>query len=394
MPDPTYPEEVPTFAHAWALPSVGAKIRAIGVWGMNTRIVRSLQRYTGNRGNLLAGGISYTALFSLAAIITIGVTVTMRLVGQDSTIRNAVFDSISRSLPGVLEWGGHDGIVKPEQMVMNTNVASLAGIIALVTLIFSATRVMTALKTSIRSMFGIEKAPLNPVVDKLRDVVGFIAILLAIGASGVMTAVNSQLGASLLSSLGIRGRVGNALISGASIIGTMIIDMLVVIVLVRVVSNVRARWADMWWGIIPFIVGAAIVRWLGTSAVSAVSSPLLASFAAIITVMLWVNLLARIILISCALIANPPRPAKPGDADHLHANDTPNYVTLSDRETLGWPHLSLTGSVDLDPSRDPDRPVVTHEEPQIRRTPITRWINSRIAYHQRRISYLRRLLTR
>lgn len=357
--------------------------------------MRAFRRYSGNRANLLAGGIAYTALFSLAAALTIGITVTVRVLGNNSRMRDAVFSAINDAVPGVLSWNGKDGLVDPQTMVANTNYFSVAGVIALVTLILSATRVMTALKSSIRIMFGIEQVPDNPVLDKLRDIAGFVVLMLAVVATGLVTTVNSTFSGAILRAIGVEGRGAALLISVSSLVLAALIDALVLAALVRLVSRVRAPWRDFGAGAAIFVVGSGVLRLVGTKAVSSVDSPLLASFAAIITVMLWVNLLARMVLLVSAFIANPPKPAQPVNADHLHANDTPNYITLSAKETLAWPHMSLTGSVDLDPERDPNQQAVREAaKKRYRKTPVTFIINRLIAHHRRRAAAWQRVKDR
>ena len=85
---------------------------------------------------------------------------------------------------------------------------------------------------------------------------------------------------------------------------------------------------------------------MGTSAVSNVSgNPLLAPFAAIATLLLWLNLASRIVLMVSAYMANPPRAYVAQDPEELRGTTTPNYVTLSVPETLMWPHDPITGSL-------------------------------------------------
>ena len=63
--------------------------------------------------------------------------------------------------------------------------------------------------------------------------------------------------------------------------------------------------------------GMGVVRLAGTSLVagSVDRNPLLASFAAIVVLLLWINLIARIVLLAAAWTADPPVPASVEDAD-------------------------------------------------------------------------------
>ena len=107
-----------------------------------------------------------------------------------------------------------------------------------------------------------------------------------------------------------------------------------------------------------------VLRQVGTSAVGSVSSnPMLASFAALVVLILWLHLASRVVLYVCAWMANPPRPQAVDHPDELHAGQTPNYVTLSVPATLAWPRQSLTGTLEVDSTAHPDYvPPVALEE--------------------------------
>lgn len=364
-------------------------------WVMALRMTRAFTRYSGNRGNLLAGGISYTALFSLASALTIGITITFRVLGSRPDLMDATFSAVNDAIPSLLAWKGEDGLVNPEAMVASPNVLSIAGIIAVVTLLFSASAVMTAIKSSIRLMFGIHMVPDNAVLEKLRDLFGFLMMLVGVVVTALVSTVNSAIAPALLDFLGLTGATGARIVSLTTLALASVIDAAVFLIMVRIVARVRPPKRDLAWGAAIFVVGSGALRFAGTSAVSAVDSPLLAPFAAIITIMLWVNLLSRVVLLTSAFIANPPQPAKPNDAAHIHANETPNYITLSDRETLTWPHLSVTGSLDLDPTKDPNR-IEDEEEPDrfAGRGPIRMFVKARIRHHERKAAHLRELLAK
>ncbi|MDO4612443.1 MAG: YihY/virulence factor BrkB family protein [Actinomycetaceae bacterium] len=397
VPDPvgaTYPEATPTLSSIREFDGFSAKMNALIAWVQSLRIMRAFTRYSGNRGNLLAGGISYTALFSLASALTIGITIAFAVLGSNPQLMDATFNAVNDAIPSLLTWNGQEGLVDPHSMVRHTNILSVAGVVAIVTLLLSAAAVMTAIKNSIRLMFGIHTVPDNPVLDKLRDFAGFLMLLLGVVVTAIMSTANSAIGPTLLETIGIGGPLAARIIALTSLALAALVDAVVLTLMVRMVSRVRPPRRDMLAGAGVFVVGSGVLRLLGTSAVKAVDSPLLAPFAAIITIMLWVNLLARVVLLTSAFIANPPQPEKPLDADHLHANDTPNYITESDPETLTWPHLSLTGSVDLDPEQDPNRIEDETEERYEAHGPFKRWIARRIEHHEERAARLREVLNK
>ncbi|WP_288766454.1 YihY/virulence factor BrkB family protein [uncultured Varibaculum sp.] len=345
----------PTFSEVRAQEGVVAKAKIFAEWIQRTRLVRSLMRYSNGRGALLAGGIAYSAIFSLAAALTIGVTVLMGVLGRSPRLQDAVFSSIAASLPGVLEWKGSSGILSPSDLILSTSF-SITGIVAIVVLLFSATSVMRAMKSSIRAMYGIDQVPAGAAIEKIRDLLGFVAIALGVGATGILTLVNSLVGKQILVAIGIESAFSSLLIRIGSFLISAAIDGLVLWILIRFVALVRAPKTDLLCGLAIFGIVSTLIRSLGTTVVGAVDNPLLASFAAIATLLLWINLLSRVMLICCSFIANPPKALKVTEAEDVHGSETPNYVSLSKPLTLDWAHHRLSGMVDLDEPADTNMP--------------------------------------
>jgi membrane protein len=106
-----------------------------------------------------------------------------------------------------------------------------------------------------------------------------------------------------------------SLFTFAGLVLAGVVDVLVVWYVVRVLGGVRPRPRDLAVGAVVAAVALGGLRVLGTSVItgSAGSNVLLASFAAIVTVLLLVNFVARVLLLTCAWMANPttePRPTR------------------------------------------------------------------------------------
>lgn len=399
-----HPEQFsPSFSKVKAESGFIDKAKLFVSWLQRLRIMRSLTRYGNGRGALLAGGIAYSAIFSLAAALTIGITVLLGVLGRSPQLQDAVFSSLASSLPGVLEWKGSSGIVNPSDLVISTSF-SITGIVAVVVLVFSATSVMRAMKSSIRAMFGIDQVPSGAASEKLRDLLGFVAIALGVGATGILTLAHTVVGTQVFSAIGLESTLASVMIRIGSFLISAAIDGLILWILIRFVALVRAPKTDLWWGLAGFGIVASLIRSLGTSAVGSVNNPLLASFAAIATLLLWINLLSRVMLIACAFIANPPKALKVSEAEDVHATECPNYVSLSEPLTLDWAHHRLSGAVDLDVPADTSLPdhLAQGQAPRWRSRLVTQsgkpWrgkvatlLDQMIARYEKRIAFLRSL---
>lgn len=385
----TTPESAsPTLKEAWAAPTLGEKFSLLLEWWNHTRIARTLSRYSMQNGYLLAGGIAYTALFSLFAGLALGVTIAMKILAGNQQMQNALFSAIDQAMPGVLILPGKDGgLVKPEDLILNSGM-SIAGIIAVIVLVFAAMRVMAALRTSIRAMFGIAVLPLNAVREYLRDLATFVALMLAVLATAILGLITSTLGGALMDLVGLNSGTGRFFLRLTALVLAACVDALMIWVLVRFSAGVRVPRRDLLIGLAMGAVGSGVLRFLGTSAVKAVDNPILASFAALITVLLWVNLLSRVVLQMSAFMANPPISVLPENAEHIHANETPNYVTMSAPHTLEWPHQKITGAVDVDPEHDPKRGLRRSDPKPVWHGFMGWWYRRRIAKTRRKLESL------
>src|SRR5690606_36096966 len=159
-------------------------------------------RYGKASGGLLAGGITYSALFSVAAALTISYTAFMTVLGSNTELRGTVIDAVNSALPGNLDTPGIDGLIAPEDLVLDTalNPASIA---AVAVLLWTAISVMAALKRSIRLMFGIIVPKENAVATRIRDLVGFLTLALAVVLMAALTIAAGTAGKWVLDLIGI-----------------------------------------------------------------------------------------------------------------------------------------------------------------------------------------------
>lgn len=349
-------------------------------WYKSTRLGRTMARVGTAKGNLLAGGIAYAALFSLFAALAIGWTIFMAVLGDDEQLRGQLIDTVNRSLPGILDDGSGNGMLRPEDLVQDTAL-NLTSIIAFLVLLWSAIATMTALKASIRRMFGVVSLPENFVLKKLRDLLGFLVLAVATLVTSVASLAANSLGTLVFDWLGIDGPFTAFLLRAGTFLLGAAVDFAVFVFLFRWFAGLRVPRRDLLMGAALGGFATAVIRVLGTSVVGASDNPLLASATALVTILLWVNLVSRVALIVAAFTANPPAPVVPESAEEVHFDQTPNYVTVSAPHTLAWDHHAATGAV------SPRRP-----EPEPEPGPQPKWGGLIGWMKRRRIERLERRL--
>lgn len=323
-----------------------ARVTALITWFQGTRLGRLNARYSAANGAQLAGGIAYAALFSVFAVLTIAFTVFARIIGDDAELLAAVVSAIDQALPGLIQTPQNpQAPLSPSSLVLTTGL-NLATVVAAVTLLFSALAVMGSLASSLRAMFGLVAPPGNVVITKLRDLAGFLVLALAVFTTAVLGIGVGVAGSWLTGVLNLDSAVGAFLVRAFGVLVALAVDAVVFAALMRFVAGARPPAKDLWLGSLIGAIGTGVLRFAGTSLVGGASAnALLASFAALVTLLLWVNLAARLALYVAAFTANPPGPGAPVPAVELHTGETPNFVTMSVPATLRWDHDSRTGIV-------------------------------------------------
>jgi membrane protein len=312
----------------------------VGRW-QDSRPGRAVGWYGARGGGQLSGGIAYSALFSLFALLTIGWTIFSSVLGVRGDLRDAVLAQMDVWIPGLVGYGDGD-VIKPDALVLEQPL-NVTGIVSLVVLLVSGTGVMGALRSSVRSMFGVPAAAENAVQARLWQLTGFLVLGVGIVLSAATSIAARVVGAVVVDLLGGSRLVALGIAAGSALTG-VVVDALIVAGVVVVVGGVRPdRRRDLVLGCLAAGVVAGLLRWLGASVVVGTSgrNPLLTSFAALVTVLVLVNFVARVLLLVCAWMHDPPRVDEIHRAElelaaRLHAAEVDRLVRQGAGHGLPW----------------------------------------------------------
>ncbi len=286
-----------------------ARGKAVLAWWQRTRAARANARFGAAGGGVLTGGIAYAAIFSVVAGLTIGYTVFMAVLGNNDALRQDVLDTVGTSLPGLIDTGAPDstGLVDPSSLVLSPSL-SVAGVVAVVVLLVSATSAMAALRTGVRAMFAEQGTGGNAVTGKLRELAGFAGMALAVLVSAVLGIGVTAAAGWLLGLVGWEDGSG-VVVKVLGLLVAFVVDAATFVLIVRVLAALHPAWTDLRQGAVLAAVGLGVVRYLGTSVVagSASKNAVLASFAVLVTLLVWINLISRIVLLAAAWTADPPQ---------------------------------------------------------------------------------------
>ncbi len=312
--------------------------------GRQPRIVRACMRFSVGWGGLSAGGVTFAAMVSLTAGLTVLASLARAFLGDRPRLMTALIESFNAAIPGIVDTGSGDGLI-PASMLFRAPGFSVTALVSGIVVLWGAAAVMTGLRRTIRQMFGLGGAPLPFWRGKLLDIAGFLVLSVGIIASSVLVSGVTFLSKEVLHWLSITESITGPLLGIGAVLLAAVLDAVLVAGIVRFTAMVRVPARDLRQGMILGALGLGLLRLGGTSLIGLSDNPLLASAAAVGTLLVWINLAMRWLLFVAAWTANPPPAHIPVHPDTVHAKETPNYVTMSAPQTLLWPHHQVTGAL-------------------------------------------------
>ncbi|MGX5695786.1 YihY/virulence factor BrkB family protein [Agromyces soli] len=280
---------------------VTALVERVTAWALRLKPVRAFLLYLDRRGPMLADSVTYRALFALFAGVLLGFSVAGIWLASDDQAMQALIEGVDRVIPGLI---GEDGAIDPDDLVQPI-AFSVTGVIALVGLLGTSIGAMFSLGTAFRQLADLPGDPTFYPWLVLRNLALAIGFGVALGASAIVTAVGSSLldalfGASQLENASTLAQIGGRLLA---LLVVLAIDAVAIAVLFRVMSGLRPRGRALWSGSLLGAAGLGVLQLLSELFIGGASAnPLLASFAALVALLLWLNLSSQVILIAAAYI--------------------------------------------------------------------------------------------
>jgi membrane protein len=269
---------------------------------MEWRPVRVFFNYMNNGGDLLAAGMSYSAIFAVFAALWVGFSITGLFLRANPVLEDALLQQIDTSVPGLI---GPGGAVDPD-VLLDAGIFGWTGALAAVGLIVTALGFLAAARDAVRRLFELPPPTTFFLLLKLKDLgiaIGFGLVLLV--SAAISVASTEALG-FLFSLVGVRDdsllEVVAARVVGLAIV--LALDTLLLAGLFRVLSGIPIPFRRLIVGCLLGGVALGVLKVLGTALLGGASrNPLLASFAVIIGLLIWFNLICRVSLFAASWIA-------------------------------------------------------------------------------------------
>jgi membrane protein len=274
--------------------STVARLRASKPW-------RAWERYSEARGNILAGGVSYFAFFSIFPAVALAFTVFGFVLHGHPELLQSVTTNLNANLPGFVKDAHHDGLI-PIQ-APRPAALTITGVIAFVSLVLAGMGWLGAVREGIRAVFGARGALGNLVTTKLRDLGVLFALGLGILVAAVLTIVVGGTADWIAERIGMSGQSWILVLSGLPV--SVLVDTALMLLLMRVLSGVPGTWRELSQGALVGGVGFSLMKIFADALLQRLTAnPLFASLAIVFGLLIWLNLIARLTLIAAAWAAN------------------------------------------------------------------------------------------
>lgn len=303
-----------TSSDAPSRPGLVARITGpVIAWALARRPVRAALLYSERRGPMLADSVTYRALFSVFAGVLLGFSIAALWLSGNPDAWRAIIDAVQSAVPGLI---GEDGVIDTKDLRSPASF-SIAGIISLVALIGSALGAIGSLRTAIRVIAGTVQDDILFIWVMVRNLLLGLGIGVAFVLAAGITFVG-QLGATWIADLlGLPS--DSPLVAWTvrllSLLVVFALDAGLIIGAFLLLSGVRPAARSLWTGALLGAFGLIVLQQLsGLFVGGATSNPLLASFASLLALLIWLNVSTQVILVASAYIVT----AEEERTDRLH----------------------------------------------------------------------------
>lgn len=263
-------------------------------------LIRAFGRYTADAGNRQAAAVTYFGFLSFFPILALVASLLGFFLGDDAV--GEVIKQVNDYAPKLAD------NLKLEDLLTDNRKAGAAGVVGLAGLLYAGLGWVDALREAVRSVWHHNIQAGNIVVKKLTDILvltglGF-TVLLSVAVSGVTGAFKDF----FLELVGLE-EGGIASVLGSVIgyaLGLFTSFLLFLFLLVRL-PKVQAPFRRIARGALLSAVLFEVLKRVGAIYIERTTeNPLYGSFAVIVGLLVWINLVSRMFLICAAWTVTAP----------------------------------------------------------------------------------------
>ena len=274
-------------------------------WAKQTRAFKTFDRFSDIGGNIVTAGMSYLAVFATFAALWVGFGIFGIVLRSKPLLQEAIIDHLNALVPGLIADGSTSGAVSLS-LLLSTRTLDWTSVVAALVLLWIAVSWFTGTRRAVRLIFRVPRAYSSALRMKIRDSLLAIGFGVAILLSAALSVIGTQFLHGLLARFGISEP--KWLLAGVTNITALVMmvvfDTLVLMAIVSVLAGIKVERLNLITGALMGAVALGVIKILGSALLGgATSNPLLASFAVMVGMLIWFNLICRVVLLTASWVA-------------------------------------------------------------------------------------------
>jgi membrane protein len=264
-------------------------------------LIRAYGRFTADAGNRQAAAVTFFGFLSFFPILALATAILSYALGDDAV--GTVVDQVNSYAPGLAEQ------LQLEDILSDNAAAGATGLLGLAGLLYSGLGWVDALREAIRAMWHHNVKEGNFVVKKVKDVV----VLVGLGATIVLSVgVSAATGAFTGFALGLIGVDDTDLVAVAiaKVVGFalgLLTSTALFLYLFWRLPRVQAPFRRVIKGALLAGVLFEVLKRVGAVYIERTTeNPLYGAFAVIVGLLVWINIVSRMLLICAAWTVTAP----------------------------------------------------------------------------------------
>lgn len=263
-------------------------------------------QFSHNDGNLRTAGMSYQSLFAIFAALWVGFSIAGYWLTSNKDLFTALVKIINEAVPGLIGMDDEKGVISESALQSLGTTFGWTSIIALIGLLWTAIAWLYYTRQAVRAMFDLERDERNYALQKITDFGLALVFGVVLIVSASVSVITTEATAFVLDLFGI-GSDSFWTNFFTYVIGfavSIALNYFVLVAMYRVLSRVVIPWRFL---VLGPLLGAIALSGLGALGGlligGATRNPLLATFAVFVGLLLWFNMICRMILLAAAWIA-------------------------------------------------------------------------------------------
>lgn len=259
-------------------------------------VVAAWRRMQDNNGGQYAAAITYFSFLALFPVLLLAVAVAGFVLHAHPAAEQSLFDHIATNVPGAFG----DTLRKSIRAAIDARTG--VGVVGLVGVLLTGLGWIGNLRAAVAAVWGRRPPQRNFVMAKVMNLVVLAGLGIGTIVSLALTAGGTALSTQVLDALSLNGLPGmHVLVVVVGVLLAVLGDMVIFSWLLVRLPGAQVRGRVALEGALLAAVGFEVLKIVGTYTIKrSASSPTAGPFAGIVAILVWIQLVARWMLLSAA----------------------------------------------------------------------------------------------